>query len=374
LHSNSSPTPPGCIGRHDDPPAAEVGYLCLRCFSRLRSALLEIPAIATWLHVNLAAGGAPGEKVSGSREDPIPLRVDVLDLIGPDSLRFVAPVEDQPLPAFMLWDTGVLIGYYPTWREAATARSQEMRLAGVEPDVIRLVTGRPSRKELRDAGIPEAKLAAARERWQIRPTERGGCDQRGEDAFRAALRYYSARVSEQAGISWADWYDRNDLTGLVDWLAKNLTWIVEQEWVTEFAETLEQLTRQAHRIAPWKAHIVRDREPCESCGVAAIIVRMAEGRSICEPNIGGCGRVITWDHKAHPRHSHDKPAPPTKQQINTGEAAALARVQPATIRSWARRGKLPEASRDSNNRPLYDTATVVKVAQEQDERRRDLTG
>lgn len=73
------------VGEHgDDPVEALTGYLCGQHFSRLRTSLLELVAVAAWLGVNLAAGGSGiTEKVSGSGEDPIPLRTDVLDLIGP---------------------------------------------------------------------------------------------------------------------------------------------------------------------------------------------------------------------------------------------------------------------------------------------------
>lgn len=82
--------------RHTDPddtPEADIGYLCFGCFGRLRSSLLELPAIAGWLHVNLAAGGVGGENVSGTREEPIPLRQDILDLIGPVAPNPTAAIE-----------------------------------------------------------------------------------------------------------------------------------------------------------------------------------------------------------------------------------------------------------------------------------------
>ena len=85
----------GCVGTHPDQPThADIGRLCYACWTRLRSQLCALPAVAGWLHVFLAAGGAAGERVSGSREDPIPLRVDILDLIGP-----VAPNPSLPVIA-----------------------------------------------------------------------------------------------------------------------------------------------------------------------------------------------------------------------------------------------------------------------------------
>lgn len=82
-----------CLLHGDSDVDATVGYLCVQHFSRLRSSLLELPAIAVWLHCRIATGGSSlTERVSGSSDDPIPLRLDVLDLIGP-----VAPNPTEAL-------------------------------------------------------------------------------------------------------------------------------------------------------------------------------------------------------------------------------------------------------------------------------------
>lgn len=206
-----------CIGKHEDAQeAATVGYLCARCFSRLRRSVLELPAIAAWLHVNLAAGGVAGERVGGTKEDPIPLRLDVLDLIGP-----------------------------------------------VAPD-------------------PSAAL--------FRDMEH----QHGDPSMYDEMRSWAALVEEESGFEWDD---RATLVGAVSYLAGHLSWIVAQPWVDEFADKVSDLSRRAHRIAPWRAEVIRDKRPCETCGVAAICNRMAEGRSVCEKRLGGCGRTIVWDHE-----------------------------------------------------------------------------
>jgi len=87
-----------CVGNHqpsESPdwkwPSATTGLLCGRCRTRLSSLLIQMPSLAAWLEENIAAGGnANGPKISGSREDPIPLRIDVLDFVGPTSSREIS--------------------------------------------------------------------------------------------------------------------------------------------------------------------------------------------------------------------------------------------------------------------------------------------
>lgn len=281
-----------CAGLHrDTPPEPEIGALCLRCWSRLRSTLVGLPAVATWLEVNLAVQGNPGaERVGGSRNDPIPLRVNVLDLIGPDSRRFVEPDPDH-LPLFLLWEDGLVVGYYGTWRDAQQARVEEMRLAGVEAAVIDLIVRQHTRLELRESEVPTAKLVAARERWQIRPTQPGGTDQQGADAFRAALMFWARTIGTESGAGWRD-IAAADLSTLVGWISARLSWVAEQEWVGEFLTDLTTMTAAAHKVAPWRPERRHDTQPCPACNVRAVVLHIAEGISRCERGAGGCGRQV----------------------------------------------------------------------------------
>lgn len=129
-----------CLGKHDEPHPADIGYLCFDHYGRLRSSLTELPAIATWLAVNLASGGnVLAQRVTGSTEDPMPLRVDILDLIGP-----VAP----------------------------------------DPDLARIPEWEASYQAGRD--VPELT------------------DQRGEAHFYDEVRSYARLVEEESGDDWDD--------------------------------------------------------------------------------------------------------------------------------------------------------------------------
>ena len=78
---------PACLFPHPDdraPHAAEVGYLCRPGFQRLEQQLAELPALAGWLHANLAAAGSSSlnpDKVNGSRDRPLLIRATIHDHI-----------------------------------------------------------------------------------------------------------------------------------------------------------------------------------------------------------------------------------------------------------------------------------------------------
>jgi hypothetical protein len=253
-----------CVGHHPDTTVnPDIGLLCVDCYSRLRRTLLELPAIADWLHAHIAADGHTDEKVSGSREDPIPLRLDVLDLIGPDSRRPVGREHPEHVstPQILLWEDAVPVGVYDTWWQAVHARWTEI-LDAPDPDV-----------DVR--------------RWQVRATDRGGVDQRGEEALRATVMYWARRIHDEAAVPWTD---RNDLTGLVAWITRQLSWVAGQDWVTDLAADVWKATTNAHRLAPWREEIRRDTTPCARCQRTAVIVHIAAGFRRCEPKAGGCGR------------------------------------------------------------------------------------
>jgi hypothetical protein len=72
-----------CVLPHDPerPGTARDGLLCLGHAAHLRRVVEQLPETHAWLRQNLAAGSGEGEPVTGTREAPIPLRVDVLDLL-----------------------------------------------------------------------------------------------------------------------------------------------------------------------------------------------------------------------------------------------------------------------------------------------------
>lgn len=82
--------------------------VCESCRVRVRRELGEIPEAYARVADNIeAAQVAAGERVSGSRTPPIPVRLDALNLIGPGSeyVTGLAPIQDQigdPTPVVAL--------------------------------------------------------------------------------------------------------------------------------------------------------------------------------------------------------------------------------------------------------------------------------
>lgn len=97
------------------------GYVCEGDRTWLHTAMVEIPKLYGRLPASLAAGGNAAEKVSGSREAPLPLRVDVLDLMLPSDLDPLVPdvrgtvyIDDQ---AGRVSVATVLDGWVRDWCE-----------------------------------------------------------------------------------------------------------------------------------------------------------------------------------------------------------------------------------------------------------------
>ncbi|GGK90772.1 hypothetical protein Ppa06_57550 [Planomonospora parontospora subsp. parontospora] len=89
---------PRC-GAGSGPRQAVSGHLtCTSCLTRCRRDLAGMPAIVHWLGLHTIPGGAGGEKVSGSREKPVPVRLDVLAAISPAAEHVTDLYGDQTGP------------------------------------------------------------------------------------------------------------------------------------------------------------------------------------------------------------------------------------------------------------------------------------
>lgn len=72
-----------CSVRGRRPVHYERAQACQPCRIWLGETIADIAALYPQLHAMLAPGAAAGQRVTGSREMPLPLNVDILDLVGP---------------------------------------------------------------------------------------------------------------------------------------------------------------------------------------------------------------------------------------------------------------------------------------------------
>lgn len=75
--------------------------LCAWCYRRLRRDLAELAELYRRVAADLMPGSGGGEKVSGSREDPVPVRLAALSWIGPAApgeVRDVHRDQTGPVP------------------------------------------------------------------------------------------------------------------------------------------------------------------------------------------------------------------------------------------------------------------------------------
>jgi excisionase family DNA binding protein len=63
--------------------------------------------------------------------------------------------------------------------------------------------------------------------------------------------------------------------------------------------------------------------------------------------------------------------PKTDQVLTSGEAARLLEVDPATVRNYARSGRLPTIFRTGRGLHLFERAAVERLARERDQARDD---
>lgn len=103
-------------------PAEADRYACQACTYRLRSWLTELPAELPELRAQLLPAGRPAQGTigGGSAHSPAPLRLDVLDLLGPGAPVLDDPHGDQtgglPITALLYGWARYIAGEHPSVR------------------------------------------------------------------------------------------------------------------------------------------------------------------------------------------------------------------------------------------------------------------
>lgn len=248
---------------------AEQGYVCDRDRVRLARTLDDVYDLSLDLPDNLARTGASGPKVTGSREAPLPLNVDVLDLGLPARTR---TVTDPHLPR--------------TITRAVTAK------------VIRTVwhRGIPLHPDFWTTGIPQVVEEAVNAGQRFTDGTAPAGDQIGHISVAAVL------------DSWAVWWvaarNRGErmpvptVAALHGWLRERLGWACDEfEGVDGFDAELRHLRGALRGVL----NLVEPRpqlmdQPCPGCGYLTLIRRPGENLIDCDRE--QCKRVYTLDEYA----------------------------------------------------------------------------
>lgn len=114
--------------RAGQPRIYERAQACEGCRSRLRSLLVEIVELYADVRAQMVPGQSQGQRVSGSREAPLPLRVDPLDLTMPARAAAIHDALGDQIGQLSV--ATVLDSWVRDWRE-----TRDMREALPDPTV-----------------------------------------------------------------------------------------------------------------------------------------------------------------------------------------------------------------------------------------------
>lgn len=113
-----------CTICHHALPEGAIVHACRGCAYQLRAWLREFPLHLPLLHASLERDGGPAQRGGNRAHAPLPLRTDVLDLLGPGQAAVIAdPHGDQtggvPIAGCLLGWARYLAADYPAlWRDA----------------------------------------------------------------------------------------------------------------------------------------------------------------------------------------------------------------------------------------------------------------
>lgn len=310
------------------------GMACDSCRRRLDSTLVEIGNLHAELPDHLERGQTNGQRVSGSREAPLPLRVEPLDLSMPAR---AGSVVDDVVQQYDVVERTINHTYF-------VAQDVGMWIT----DEVHVWQKRPKTKDVDGETKPVLGPAG---------------DQVGHQSVLTLL------------DSWVrDWRDTRDMrehlpvpagASLVSWLRTRLDWACDHHTAIDaFNQEMRDLRgalRKALGVSDTRPELLD--VPCRKCEWRSLAHLPGEDRVEC----GHCGDLSTLDEYKRwigllTTGIQDGVVPVDPDVLLLGEdAAMLARVKPELIRLWASRGLLRPAGRTPRGRPLYRAGDVKAV-------------
>ncbi len=316
---------PGC-GRED----LDRGPFCTRDAQTVVTALGELPSLYLQLRRSLVpSSGAGSERVSGSREAPLPLRTEVAsladDIAGTlidleDALRKVSGFT--PAGRQVLWTVTVAVlvegAYGPVWSPRKVHESYD-REAAI--------------KATRDAGDRAALTSSKAEE---------------------PLRRDAVHNPDEA----------SQVINAARFVGIGINQLLEGPTGGESGLELINLRRKALATLGHTSGDVPLPMPCPQCGATALVRCDGDDQVVCEGRRGGCGEVradLAWLMRVLATDMPDLLLP-------TVRAAELCGVDNSTVAKWAKRGHLkPAACTVGNGRVLYRVGDVLELATRKDQ-------
>lgn len=233
------------------------GVVCDLCTQRLAARLWELRDLHALLLAALGPGRAQSQRVSGSREAPLPLRVSALDFAG-DAHREIEGVRDTMKPLLHTrltdgWDVAVFDGK-PRWQRVYV------------------------REQVLDGDGSPAMVAAR--------------DQAGAWSVAAILDSWAR--------DWATYGDeplpKPEVPDLVSWLSRHLQWALDHHGaIEEFAGEVTTTVYAVRALLNVSRSMIHLDEACPSCNLAALQRDPGGGDVEC----ANCHR--TWPHNQFER-------------------------------------------------------------------------
>lgn len=217
-------------GEHDGT-QADDGHLCRSCTRRLEQRIAELPWVYDWLTQNLESGRLDSQRLTGSKDAPIPISVTVLALLG----RGHDCDDGEGCHTSKCFGPAGCPGHHDP-----VGADNSLSIPGVLDGWIEVVLA-----EHPDRGLhgPEATIAAC-----------------------------------------AAWL-----------LARGrFEWITAQEWIDEMCREIDELVSRANAAVPWVPPPIREDyrpTPCEKCDKRALVWRYPWFE--CDGNVGGCSNLMS---------------------------------------------------------------------------------
>ncbi len=169
---------------------------------------------------------------------------------------------------------------------------------------------------------------------------------------RPTLTWWTEAIQSRAAAAnvTLDPIDDHTVTGLIDWLTHQRTFILAQPWARIYADDIAALHHRLERASTGAGPEFVPR--CDQCALDGKVVKLEPRDEQSWWKCPKCNKEFT-PHTAGDLARRQPPLP-------ADEVAAAAGISPSTITTWKSRRLIAPAKHD-RGRPLYHLADVLRV-------------